>query len=617
VLQHNVGHIDVSGDDRKSGMSDEIPLTLASLRRAYAGGTSPKRIVENVYTRIQDVADPGIFLCLFPKDDLLAEADALGHYDPSKPLWGVPFVVKDNIDVAGKPTTAACPDFAYTPDKTAFVVQRLIDAGALLIGKTNLDQFATGLVGVRTPYGAPKNALDPALVPGGSSGGSGVAVAHGMVTFSLGSDTAGSGRVPAALNNIVGLKPSLGALSASGLVPACRTLDTISVFALTVEDAYEVFTAATAYDPADSFSRRLSTPALVAPPAAVTLGVPSASSIRFEGDAAQAASFTATVQTLASRGAEIVEIAMSPLSAIAQMLYFGPWVAERYVATERLISVHPGELLPVTRRIIGSAIEKTAAEAFKGYYRLKDLAQGISPALDTCDALCVPSIPTFVTLAEVEADPMGPNNMLGTYTNFVNLLNLCAIAVPAPTRQDGRPASVTFIAEAGADAKIAALAAQVEAWGKRALGATEWRLEPLSLPDTPAEDVIRIAVCGAHMTGLPLNHTLTERGAWMVRADTTAPEYSFHALPGSGVARPGLVRTGDSAGGGIAVELWDMPVAAFGSFMKTIPAPLGIGTIKLADGSLVQGFLCEAIATERAKDITALGDWRKYLAETA
>jgi len=565
-------------------MSAGIPLTLSSLAAAYTAGTSPQEIIEQVYARIDEVADPGIFLCLFPKEQLLEQAAALGAYDPSRPLWGVPFVIKDNIDVAGHPTTAACPDFAYVPKDSAFVVEQLLEAGALLIGKTNLDQFATGLVGIRTPYGAPKNAIDPEIVPGGSSGGSGVAVAHGIASFSLGTDTAGSGRVPAALNNIVGLKPTLGAISATGLVPACRTLDTISVFALTVADAYKAYSAAAVYDQVDSYARDIAAPQMVAPPRAPKIGVPSKASIRFEGDDAQAKSFADTVAALKSGGAQITEIDFTPLYEIAQMLYFGAWVAERYVATQSLMDGNPEALFPVTRKIIGSAVGKTAAGTFEDFYKLKDLIAAAKPAIDACDALCVPSIPTFATVAALEADPMGPNNMLGTYTNFVNLMDMCGIAVPTPPRPDGRPGSVTILAEAGADAKVAALASQIEAWGARSLGATSWPFVPTPLPDEPAADAIRIAVCGAHMSGLPLNHTLTERGAAFVRADKSAPDYTFHALPGGGIARPGMVRVAPGKGAAIALELWDMPARAFGSFMKTIPAPLGIGTLALADG---------------------------------
>ncbi len=598
-------------------MSAGIPLTLSSLRAAYSDGADPEDIIEQVYARIDAVADPCIFLCLFPKEQVQSEAKALGAYDSTKPLWGVPFVIKDNIDVAGQPTTAACPDFTYIAETTAFVVRQLQAAGALLVGKTNLDQFATGLVGVRTPYGAPKNAIDPLIVPGGSSGGSGVAVAHGIATFSLGTDTAGSGRVPAALNNIVGLKPTLGSLSASGLVPACRTLDTISIFALTVSDAYEAFAAAAVYDPSDCYARDIATPSLVAPLNAPNIGIPSQDSIQFEGDAAQAQSFADTVATLKADGASIVEIDFTPLYEIAQMLYFGSWVAERYVATQSLMDTNPNALFPVTRKIIGSAIGKTAAETFKDFYKLKDLMAKVQPAIDDCDALCVPTIPTFATVAELDADPMRPNNMLGTYTNFVNLMDMCGIAVPTPARIDGRPGSVTILASAGNDAKAAALATKIEALGTRKLGATVWDFAAPTLPNDPAEDVIRIAVCGAHMSGLPLNHTLTDRQASFVRKDTSAPDYTFLALPGGGVQRPGMVRTAPGAGAAIAVELWDMPATAFGGFMKTVAAPLGIGTITLADGTAVQGFVCEGIASEGATDITYLADWRKYLAEMA
>ncbi len=598
-------------------MGGALPLTLSSLRDAYSSGVTPMAVIEQVYCRIDEVSDPGIFLCLFPKERLLAEAEGLGAYDPEKPLWGVPFVIKDNIDVSGHPTTAACPDFTYVPEQTAFVVSKLQSAGALLIGKTNLDQFATGLIGVRTPYGAPKNSLDADMVPGGSSGGSAVAVAHGMATFSLGTDTAGSGRVPAALNNIVGLKPTLGALSATGVVPACRTLDTVSVFALTVTDAYEAFCAAAAFDCVDSYSRTVETPELVKAPTGITVGIPSSDSVRFDGDAAQAESFAHSVAALKARGATILEIDFSPLYEIAQMLYFGSWVAERYVATEALMTTNPDALFPVTKKIISSAEGKTAAGTFKDFYQLKTLISHVKPFVDACDVLCVRSIPTFVSVADVEADAMGPNNLLGTYTNFVNLMDLCGVAVPTPSRCDGRPGSVTLLAKAGDDAKVAALATEVEAWGTRKLGATTWDFKADSLPDEPAADVIRLAVCGAHMTGLPLNHTLTNRGARYVRADKTSSDYQLYALPGKGVLRPGLVRTTQNPSASVALELWDMPLSEFGGFMKTIPSPLCIGTITLADGSTVQGFVCEAAALHKAEDITDLADWRVYLEKIA
>ena len=594
-----------------------IPLTLPSLRHHYATGTTASEIVEQVYDRIAEVADPCIFICLFPKENVLSNAAALGSYNPDLPLWGVPFVVKDNIDVAGYPTTAGCPEFAYVPEETSFVVKQLQAAGALLIGKTNLDQFATGLVGIHTPYGAPLNAIDPEIVPGGSSGGSGVAVAHGVAAFSLGTDTAGSGRVPAALNNIVGLKPTLGALSSSGLVPACRTLDTISVFAMTVSDAYEAFTVAATYDPEDSFARDIATPRLVSAPNTLKIGIPSQDSIRFEGDAVQSQSFADTVSALEAGGATIAEIDFTPLYEIAQMLYFGAWVAERYVATENLMETTPDAFFPVTKKIIGSAVGKTAAETFKDIYRLKELVAQVLPAIEACDALCVPSIPTFATVAELEADPLGPNNMLGTYTNFVNLMDMCGITVPTPARSDGRPGSVTILSGAGEEAKVAAIAAQLENFGTRTLGATNWPFVKTQLPNEVPETKIRIAVCGAHMTGLPLNYTLTDRAACFVGDEISAPDYKFYALPGDGIQRPGMVRTEPGKGVSVALELWDMPLINFGSFMKTIPSPLSMGTIFLEDGTAVHGFVCEAIAVQGAKDISEIADWRKFLAVTA
>ncbi|MBU1304588.1 MAG: allophanate hydrolase, partial [Alphaproteobacteria bacterium] len=381
-----------------------IALTIPSLRAAYAGGLSPRDIVEQVYARIAAVDDPAIFIHLLDKAEVLAAAEGLGNYDPALPLWGVPYVIKDNIDAAGKPTTAACPAFEYVAKEDAFVVARLRAAGALLIGKTNLDQFATGLVGVRSPYGVPRNSIDPAIVPGGSSGGSGVAVGHGLVTFSLGTDTAGSGRVPAALNNIVGLKPTLGALSASGVVPACRTLDTISIFALTVADAYAVFSVANGYDAADAYARRFPAQALTAPPATMRVGIPDAASIEFFGDSVQAESFARSVDVLRQAGAEVVEMDFAPLYAVATMLYEGAWVAERYTVIADLLASNPDAIHPVTRKIITAAERLSAADAFRGIYRLADLKRLAEPALAGVDLLCVPTIPTFYTLADLEAD---------------------------------------------------------------------------------------------------------------------------------------------------------------------------------------------------------------------
>ncbi|WP_376873476.1 allophanate hydrolase [Albirhodobacter sp. R86504] len=596
-------------------MSD-IPMTIPDLHAAYARGVSPVDVVAQAYERLRSVNDPCIFLALQTQELAQEEARALGAFDPSKPLWGVPFAVKDNIDVAGFETTAGCPAYAYTPSKDAFVIAQLRAAGAIFIGKTNLDQFATGLVGVRTPYGAPRNSIDPDIVPGGSSGGSGVAVGHGIVAFSLGTDTAGSGRVPAALNNIVGLKPTLGALSASGVVPACRSVETISIFALTVSDAYAAFRVACAYDAGDAFARAVIAPELRAPKPNPVIGIPSPDTIRFSGDTLQEASFDAAVQLLRAQGAEIREIDFTPLYDVASMLYEGAWVAERYTVIEDLLANDPEAILPVTRQVICKAEGLSAADAFRGIYRLKELARVAEPVLAEVDLLCVPTIPTFHTVKELEADPIGPNSDFGTYTNFVNLLNMCGIAVPVPRRADGRPGSVTLLAKAGQDAEIASLALTLEAAGHRTLGATPWQFKPPAPLPNAHQAGLTLAVCGAHMTGLPLNHQLTDRNAVYLGTAQTNDSYRFYALAGGPPARPGLVRGEAGSGASIAVELWSLPFEHVGSFLSGIPSPLGLGTIDLADGGQVQGFLCEAFATSDATDITALGDWRSYLARS-
>jgi allophanate hydrolase len=596
-------------------MLTDLPFTLNALREAYAAGTSPVAVIDEIFARLDAVNDPGIFIHLRNRDSLRAEAEALGAFDPDMPLWGIPFAAKDNIDVAGIPTTAGCPAYAYTPEADAFVVANLRAAGALMVGKTNLDQFATGLVGVRTPYGAPLNAVDPAIVPGGSSGGSGVIVGHGIVTFSLGTDTAGSGRVPAALNNIVGLKPTLGALSASGVVPACRTLDTVSIFALTVDDAYAVFGVARGFDAADAYCKPLVHENLTAPPMPVRVGVPDAASIEFFGDTVQQAAFDRDVAVLAARGALIEYIDFAPLYAIAGMLYEGAWVAERYTVIEDLLATNPDAIHPVTRKIILHAESMSAADAFKGFYRLADLKRAAEPILAALDMLCVPTIPTFYSVADLEVDPVTPNSNNGTYTNFVNLLDMCGIAVPTAPRSDGRPGSVTLLAGAGKDAAVAAIARGFEAGCARNMGATTHALPvPAALPEA-ASDQIELAVCGAHMTGLPLNWQLTDLGATFVRKAQTTAEYKFYALAGGPPARPGLVRSDAANAGSVAVEVWSLPKVGLGTFMAGIPAPLGIGTIALSDGASVKGFICEAAGVKGATDITALGDWRVFLTQ--
>lgn len=591
---------------------ENLPFTLSSLRKAYEAGLKPEAVVAEVYRRIRLADDPGIFIHLPDEAETIAAAAALGAYDPAKSLWGIPFAVKDNIDVAGMPTTCACPDFAYQAGQDAFVVAKLKDAGAIVIGKTNLDQFATGLVGVRTPYPAPKNSLDPEIVPGGSSGGSGVVVARGIVSFSLGTDTAGSGRVPAALNNIVGLKPTLGSLSASGMVPACRTLDTISVFALSVDDAFAAYSAASGYDEADAYSKRFARMKLEAPIKGLKIGVPDEKTRLFFGDDVQAASFAAACDALKALGHTIVELDFTPLYQVAAMLYDGAWVAERYAATESIMKERPEIMHPVTRQIISGAERLSAADAFKGIYRLADLKRKAEPMLEAVDCLCVPTIPRFFTVKDLEADPIGPNSKFGTYTNFVNLLDMAGIAVPVATRSDGRPGSITLLGPSGFDGTLAGIARMLHEGAGVKLGATGWPLvsERPTIPGLAAGEMA-VALVGAHMTGLPLNHEIAGRGGRFLFAGHTTSEYRLYALAGGPPKRPGLVRSPNGAA--IALEVWAIPRARFGEFMEGIPSPLGIGTLRLKGGATVKGFLCESAGTDGAEDITHLGGWRAYL----
>ncbi|MGF3022435.1 allophanate hydrolase [Methylobacterium aquaticum] len=589
----------------------DFPLTLAQYRAAYAAGSlTPVQAVREVYRRIAALDDPAVFISLRPEAEVAAEAETL----PAGPLHGIPVAVKDNIDVAGLPTTCACPDYATVAREDATAVARLRQAGALVIGKTNLDQFATGLVGLRSPYGVPRNTLDPALVPGGSSSGSGVAVAAGLVPLALGTDTAGSGRVPAGLNAIVGLKPTLGALSTRGVVPACRTLDCVSIFALTVEDAFAGFSALAGFDAADPFSR----PIPVGCPGSLPrrIGVPDAASRLFAGDALSEAAFDAALADLAALGATLVPVDLTPFFATAALLYDGPWVAERWEAIRGFITERPEALHPVTRAITERATAFSAADAFAGRYRLAELRRASEPVWQGIDALCVPTFPRPQTVTALTADPIGPNAELGTYTNFVNLLDLCALAVPSHPRADGWPAGVTLIAPAGRDAALVHLGEALHRAGGMPLGATGAHLPPAPEPGPAhaSRDEIELVVVGAHLSGLPLNGELTALGARLLRAVATTPDYRLFALPGAGPRRPGLVRVAEGTGTAIATEVWALTADAFGRFVAAIPAPLGIGTLRLADGTTPKGFLCEPEGVREAEDVSGHGGWRAYLA---
>jgi len=603
-------------------MNARADLSLSTLRVRYLQGTlTPLQLVEQLHGQMQaeDAAlDRHIWIRRLTLDEMRGYAQALAGRDPrTLPLYGIPFAIKDNIDLAGVPTTAACPDFAYIPQHSATVVQRLIDAGAIPVGKTNLDQFATGLVGVRSPYGACRNALNPEYVSGGSSSGSAVAVALGLASFSLGTDTAGSGRVPAMLNNLIGLKPSCGRLSGTGMVPACRTLDTISIFALTAADAAQVLAVAEGEDASDPYSKAM-------PPAGYNFGaaasfrfgVPRAEDLEFHGNAEGPALFAQAVEQLKALGGVPVEVDLRPFRAVATLLYEGPWVAERYAAIRPFIEKQPQALHPVTRAITEQGIRYSAPDTFEALYRLKALEKQTRGVWQDIDCLLTPTASNAYTIAAVQADPIRLNSNLGYYTNFVNLLDLSAVAVPTGMMSMGIPFGVTLVARSGQDLPLLTLAARLHARTLPTVGATPHAPHrPGALPDAALfpSGQVQVAVCGAHLSGLPLNHQLTQRGARLVRTVRSAPLYRFYRLPGGPVQRPGLVRVGQG-GAAIEMEVWELPASEFGSFVAGIPAPLGIGTVQLEDGSSVQGFICEAYAVAGAPDISHYGGWRAYLA---
>jgi allophanate hydrolase len=591
--------------------------SISGLLEAYREGRSdPREIIESVIARQREAEAHNVWISRVPADDLRRRAAALARQSPeSLPLYGIPFAVKDNIDLAGLATTAACPSFAFMPEASAPVVQKLLDAGAIALGKSNMDQFATGLVGTRSPYGICRNSFDRTRISGGSSSGSAVAVALGLASFGLGTDTAGSGRVPAAFNNLVGYKPTLGLLSTRGVVPACRSLDAVSVFALTAEDAALVARVAGGFDPLDPFARPARLPANRgwSQRAPLRFAVPDVAQREFPGNEAYARLFEQSITALARVGGEPVSVDIAPLLEAARLLYQGPWVTERFLAVGSLIESRPEALLPVTRQVIAGGARGTARETFRAMYRLRELRRLSEAIWSVADVLLLPTVPSHPTIAEVEADPVLRNTELGHYTNFVNLLDLAAVAVPAGFTGTGLPFGVTLVAPAWHDAELLALASRLQRACVETMGATGHRLADTPPGEADCGDTIDVAVCGAHMQGLPLNQQLLDRNAWLRTRTWTAPEYRLYALPGGPPQRPGLLRV-DSGGNAIEVEVWRMPAERFGDFVAGIPAPLGIGRIRLADGGEVAGFLCEAHGVAQARDITALGGWRRFLA---
>ena len=583
----------------------DLPFEVGTITAAVTSGrTSAVSVAREALARIDAYAavQPAVWITRLDKSMVLeaaAQVDARIAAGETLPLAGVPFAIKDNIDLAGVPTTAACPDFAYTPVNSAEVVARLVAAGAVPMGKTNLDQFATGLNGTRSPYGAPACVFNRAYVSGGSSSGSAVAVAAGVVAFALGTDTAGSGRVPAAFNGLVGLKPTKGRWSTTGLVPACRTLDCITVLARTIADARAVDEVVVGFDPADPYSRLGED----RPVAAHRIGVPMPGQRIFLGDAAAERLYEQALATLAANGAELVEVDMEPLREAAMLLYGGPWVAERTAAALPLLDELPEAIDPTVRAIMEEGRGVSGVDVFRGQYRLAELQRGADALWQQIDLLALPTAPTIYRIAEMRAAPIALNSNLGLYTNFVNLLDMAALALPAGWRDNGTGFGITLIAPAWSDQGL--------------LDAGQAYVAAADLPPPPplniesAMETVKLAVVGAHLENMPLHWQLTSRNARLVAATSTAPTYRLYAMANSTPPKPALIHAAEGAA--IAVEVYELDVAAFGSFVVEVPAPLAIGSVTLADGSVVKGFVAEPRAIEGAQDITALGGWRAYI----
>ncbi|TVP53503.1 MAG: allophanate hydrolase [Halomonadaceae bacterium] len=595
--------------------------TLTDWQQAYSNGETPAALLKPLLESLQQ-GDPA-WISLLTHEALeqtlqqLAQQLQQHQGDLEKlPLYGVPFAIKDNIDASGFSTTAACPDFAYEPSEDAVAVARLKAAGAVPLGKTNLDQFATGLVGTRSPYGAVPNTFNPTIISGGSSSGSASVVARGLVPFALGTDTAGSGRVPAGLNNLVGLKPTRGAISIEGVVPACRSLDCVSIFTHSVGDASLLYQQLAAFEPQDPFSRERpkgfspNLPAIRRPGPIRTLGIP-ADPDWFGCELSQQAWETAKAHWQ-NLGITLVPTDFQGLNQLAALLYEGPWVAERHAAIEAFMAAHSDAMNPVVRGIISKASKFSATDTFKAQYQKEALIRAIDQQLADLDGLLVPTAPISPTLAAVEEEPVLLNSRLGTYTNFVNLADFCALALPAGFRDDDLPFGITLISGAWRDGDLQQLAVRWMNAHPTPIGATEHHRS--QEPELPANnsDRIQVAVVGAHLTGMPLNVQLTERHARLLEQTTTSPRYRLYALPDSTPPKPGLRRTGESQGQAIIVEVWEMATWDFGSFVGLIPPPLGIGNVELADGRWVKGFICEDHALAEAQDITHFGGWRAF-----
>ncbi|WP_249674015.1 allophanate hydrolase [Pseudomonas abieticivorans] len=582
-----------------------LNLNLDALRAAYRAGTlSPREVLTQVQAKASALnPDYHLFIHLLSLDELEPYLLALEGRDlDSLPLYGVPFAIKDNIDLAGIPTTAACPAFAHVPERSATLVEQLIALGAIPLGKTNLDQFATGLNGTRSPYGACRNSVLAEYPSGGSSAGSSLAVALGVASFALGTDTAGSGRVPAALNNLVGLKATKGLLSTAGVVPACRTLDCVTTFTATAREASQLLALTAGLDPRDEYSR--TNPAwndatAFGAPRPFRFGVPRPQDLAFFGCTEGPGLFAQAIDRLNAMGGQAVELDLSPFLEAARLLYEGPWVAERYSVAGALMEQHPEAVLPVIRAVLTKAPGVSGVQTFRGQYRLQALKAICDQALGSLDCVITPTIGRPVTLAELEQAPVLRNSELGYYTNFMNLLDYAAVAVPSGFMANGLPWGVTLFGRAFTDQYLLSLA-----------NAFTGQAAPASLA---RNDRARLVVCGAHLDGLALNGQLQQRGARLLEATHSSPDYQLYALAGGPPLRPGMLRVAEG-GVAIEVEVWELPSSELGSFLTGIPAPLGLGKVQLADGRWETGFICEPYGLQGAVNISPFGGWRGYFA---
>jgi len=596
-------------------MSMDYSLSLQSLRSRYqSGALTPQQMICDVLDRIGK-DEHHCWITRFDEEQLTKYTDALRGKDPAAlPLYGIPFAIKDNIDLAGVPTTAACPEYTYVPEHSAYVVQRLLDAGAIPIGKTNMDQFATGLVGTRTPYGATLNPFNNEYIAGGSSSGSAVAVSLGQVSFALGTDTAGSGRVPAAFNNIIGMKPTRGVLSTQGVVPACRTLDCVSIFALGMDDLQTVYSITQDFNKNDPWAVKSKEGKNIAS-RQFRFGVPRTTELNFFGNKEYKRLYQEAITKCEQMGGERIEIDYQPFAVAAKLLYEGPWVAERYSVIKDLIKSKLHAIHPVIKSVIEPAAEMGTVDAFEKIYELKKIKHQTDMIMNELDFLLLPTTGTIYRLDEVIQNPVQLNSNLGNYTNFMNLLEYAGLALPAGFTVEGLPFGITLVANKFHDQQLLDYGKRyMQNYGNN-IGATNFKSYICNTEKIQNADdaVINVVVCGAHMSGMALNSQLTDRDAKLVSKTRTAGKYRLFALAGGPPFRPGLLYD-EKAGNRIEVEVWSLPKNKLADFVALIPPPLGLGRVELEDGSNESGFICEPRGFDGADEITQFGSWRSFIA---